>query len=263
MDAQTRYEKRAYFSGKRFVPLIFHLFSIEGGARHPWQLSAIATAIATWLGALSRSHGTRAHHKGGANSGEVQKTAQGERKGCTRTWKTNAPRAHRVVHRAHRAYISLSGGRWPSVVTDSNRPQPLWQPSPTACLTTSEAPALLMHPCPWGQRGAAARPVQQPPPNNFIVSPYDMTMDQRAAAGGSQRVLQRRNKKITVSNCVALYTGCRSTAVSDRVLLRGGGGGAGTQKSKSFVHQKQPKSILLPSESPPRRESIPSNTHPK
>ena len=108
MDAQTRYEKRAYFSGKRFVPLIFHLFSIEGGARHPWQLSAIATAIATWLGALSRSHGTRAHHKGGANSGEVQKTAQGERKGCTRTWKTNAPRAHRVVHRAHRAYISLN-----------------------------------------------------------------------------------------------------------------------------------------------------------
>ena len=90
------------------VPLIFHLFSIEGGARHPWQLSAIATAIATWLGALSRSHGTRAHHKGGANSGEVQKTAQGERKGCTRTWKTNAPRAHRVVHRAHRAYVSLS-----------------------------------------------------------------------------------------------------------------------------------------------------------
>ena len=47
MDAQTHYEKRAYFSGKRFVPLIFHLFSIEGGARHPWQLSAIATAIAT------------------------------------------------------------------------------------------------------------------------------------------------------------------------------------------------------------------------
>ena len=106
MGAQTRYEKRAYFSGKRFVPLIFHLFSIEGGARHPWQLSAIATAIATWLGALSRSHGTRAHHKGGANSGEVQKTAQGERKGCTRTWKTNAPRAHRVVHRAHRACVS-------------------------------------------------------------------------------------------------------------------------------------------------------------
>ena len=96
MDAQTCYEKRAYFGGKRFVPLIFHLFSIEGGARHPWQLSAIATAIAPWLGALSRSHGTRAHHKGGANSGEVLETAQGERKGCTRTWKTNAPRAPRV-----------------------------------------------------------------------------------------------------------------------------------------------------------------------
>ena len=37
-------------------------------------------------------------------------------------------------------------------VTDSNRPQPLWQPPPTACLTASraasEAPFLLMHPCP-------------------------------------------------------------------------------------------------------------------
>ena len=70
--------------------------------RHPWQLPAIATAIATWLGALSRSHSTRAHHKGGANSGEVQKTAQGERKSCLCTWKTPAPRAHHVVHRAHR-----------------------------------------------------------------------------------------------------------------------------------------------------------------
>ena len=34
-------------------------------------------------------------------------------------------------------------------VTDSNRPQPLWQPPPTACLTASgaasEAPSLLMH----------------------------------------------------------------------------------------------------------------------
>ena len=36
--------------------------------------------------------------------------------------------------------------------TDSNRPQPLWQPPPTACLTASgaasEVPPLLMHP--WG-----------------------------------------------------------------------------------------------------------------
>ena len=35
-------------------------------------------------------------------------------------------------------------------VTDSNRPQPLWQPPPTACLTAprtaSEVPSLLMHP---------------------------------------------------------------------------------------------------------------------
>ena len=41
-------------------------------------------------------------------------------------------------------------------VTDNNRPQPLWQPPPTACLTASgaasEVPSLLMHP--W-YRGAA------------------------------------------------------------------------------------------------------------
>ena len=40
-------------------------------------------------------------------------------------------------------------------VTDSNRPQPLWQPPPTACLTASgaasEAPSRLMHP--WGGVG--------------------------------------------------------------------------------------------------------------
>ena len=37
-------------------------------------------------------------------------------------------------------------------VTDSNRPQPLWQPPPTACLTASgaasEVASLLLHP--WG-----------------------------------------------------------------------------------------------------------------
>ena len=37
-------------------------------------------------------------------------------------------------------------------LTNSNRPQPLWQPPPPACLTASvagsEIPPLLMHPCP-------------------------------------------------------------------------------------------------------------------
>ena len=41
-------------------------------------------------------------------------------------------------------------------VTDSNRPQPLWQPPPTACLTASgaasEAPPLLTHPPPPNHR---------------------------------------------------------------------------------------------------------------
>ena len=44
-------------------------------------------------------------------------------------------------------------------VTDSNRPQPLWQPPPTACLTAagaaSEGPSLLTHP--WA-RDSATRP---------------------------------------------------------------------------------------------------------
>ena len=33
-----------------------------------------------------------------------------------------------------------------ALATDSNRPQPLRQPPPTACLTASEAPSLLLHP---------------------------------------------------------------------------------------------------------------------
>ena len=41
---------------------------------------------------------------------------------------------------------------WTAPVNDSNRPQPLWQPPPTACLTVSravsEVPSLLTHP--WG-----------------------------------------------------------------------------------------------------------------
>ena len=47
--------------------------------------------------------------------------------------------------------------------TDSNRPQPLWQPPPTACLTasraTSEVPSLLMHPwgCPQPTRSSPSR----------------------------------------------------------------------------------------------------------
>ena len=42
----------------------------------PTLLSATATAIATWLGALSRSHGTWAHHKRGRGGlAEVQEKA--------------------------------------------------------------------------------------------------------------------------------------------------------------------------------------------
>ena len=50
------------------------------------------------------------------------------------------------------SYVSLTPNAKASVAfgTDSNHPQPLWQPPPTACLTasraTSEVPSLLMHP---------------------------------------------------------------------------------------------------------------------
>ena len=46
----------------------------------PISLSTIATAIATWLGALSRSHAAH-HKKREGERAEVQKEAQGE-KGC-------------------------------------------------------------------------------------------------------------------------------------------------------------------------------------
>ena len=48
-----------------------------------------------------------------------------------------------------------------ALVTDSNRPQPLGQPPPTACVTASgaasEVPSLLMHPCPLCESNAPAR----------------------------------------------------------------------------------------------------------
>ena len=117
--AHTPCQGRAVGRGRRGCRTLWYVRSTEEpsapqGAQACGAVSnvsrfAVLNALVSRFGVLlSRSHGTRAHHKGGANSGEVQKTAQGERKGCTRTWKTNAPRAHRVVHRAHRAYISLN-----------------------------------------------------------------------------------------------------------------------------------------------------------
>ena len=63
-------------------------------------------------------------------------------------------------------------------VTDSNRPQPLWPPPPTACLTASGAASEvlcpLLHPCPHlppasPQPGPPAR-VQPPGPAAQCVS---------------------------------------------------------------------------------------------
>ena len=53
--------------------------------------------LSTWLGALSRSHGTRAHHKGrGGGVVRCRKKAQGEIKGSLHKCETYAPRAHRA-----------------------------------------------------------------------------------------------------------------------------------------------------------------------
>ena len=80
------------------MPLIFGPLFRQRGAR---QLSNIATAIATWLGALSRSHDTQAHHRGGGDCGEVWRKAQRKGKCYPHTSKTHAPRK-RCVCLSHR-----------------------------------------------------------------------------------------------------------------------------------------------------------------
>ena len=66
----------------------------------------------------------------------------------------HAKRGCPTLFNAQNWYDCFEGGGfgkkpW-AFVTDSNRPQPFWQPPPTACLTAagaaSEAPSLLMHP---------------------------------------------------------------------------------------------------------------------
>ena len=55
-----------------------------------------------------------------------------------------------------------------ALVTDSDRPQPHWQPPPTACLTasraTSEGPSLLMHPWPPHPHERRKDIAMDPPP---------------------------------------------------------------------------------------------------
>ena len=63
----------ARFPGKNMcLWLLLVVFPTGEGLRHPWLLSTIAIAITTWLGALSRSHGRRAHRREGCyRAGEV------------------------------------------------------------------------------------------------------------------------------------------------------------------------------------------------
>ena len=80
-------------------------------------------------------------------------------------------------------------------VTDSNRPQPPWQPPPTACLTASgaasEAPSLLLHPCP------------DPPPLNPPSSdPQTCAWQQGSPKAGKERT-RRALLASSLSCCVA------------------------------------------------------------
>ena len=59
-----------------------------------------------------------------------------------------------------------------AVVTDSNRPQPLWQPPPTACLTASAASSLPMHPWVWGS-GVLLLPASPPQVGMFRTEATD------------------------------------------------------------------------------------------
>ena len=87
--------------------------------------------------------------------GPHQITTSGHRQGCI--GRGGAPRPPG----GHPAYAQpLSPRRQVpasvAFVTDSNRPQPLRQPPPTACLAApgaaSEVPSLLLHPWSWSPR---------------------------------------------------------------------------------------------------------------
>ena len=82
-------------------------------------------------------------------------------------------------------------------VTDSNRPQPLRQPPPTACLTASgaasEVPSLLMHP--WGGGSTAQHSTAQwkapPPPRTSAQCSQHTTETQKGAQGSGEAGKQR------------------------------------------------------------------------
>ena len=70
-------------------------------------------------------------------------------------------------------------------VTDSNHPQPLWQPPLTACLTASgaasEAPSLLMHAWRGGLGGSRGGRVTPPPPTVYSRSSTSLGGPHRTA----------------------------------------------------------------------------------
>ena len=72
-------------------------------------------------------------------------------------------------------------------VTDSNRPQSLWRPPPTAAGADSEVPSLLMHPCSTlckivpviSEAPGEGQPQSCPPPTRPATSPLTRFHRQR------------------------------------------------------------------------------------
>ena len=91
---------------KVFVPLIVGCCFPKGeGLSQLWLLSTIATAIATWLGALSRSHGKRAHRGGFTASVVLRKSTRGRYTSATQTREKGNTR--KTVHRVRTAHFAL------------------------------------------------------------------------------------------------------------------------------------------------------------
>ena len=88
-------------------------------------------------------------------------------------------------------------------VTDSNRPQPLWQPPPTACLTASraasEVPSLLLHP--WGGRGGVRILADGPGHKATPTGSGHCSPRAQPQAHGHRRRARRRSSRCKERNC--------------------------------------------------------------
>ena len=132
-------------------------------------------------------------------------------------------------------------------VTDSNRPQPLWQPPPTACLrvcgAASEVLSLLIHPC-WGATWGIYRSAKAVRlPLHVAAGPSVARMRRRlhspgpgpcsGASNGGGRITYRSRGTAMVAALrhlpgqqKSLVRACNGPLPSGRLILYRGGGGS-------------------------------------